>query len=120
MLIVDDNVGLAENIAEILAFDGHYHGRRGKRRRGACAMALASDARGPGDRLSVAGINGADLVKQFWKMRTPVCAVVISAYTDERTMRGGHGRGRQIVAKPVDFGLLSQAGSRRRRLAPGG
>ena len=107
VLIVDDNVGLAENIAEILGFDGHSTVVAASAEE-AMAIALASDPEVLVTDYRLPGINGADLVKLFWKMRTPVCAVVISAYTDERTMSEATEAGATFVSKPVDFGLLSQ------------
>ena len=106
VLIVDDNVGLAENIAEILGIDGHTTVLAASAE--ALAMAFASDPEVIVTDYRLPGINGADLVKQFRKMRTPVCAVVISAYTDERTMREAKDAGAKFVAKPVDFRLLSR------------
>ena len=107
ILIVDDNVGLAENIAEILGFDGHSTVVAASAEE-ALAIAQASDPQVLVTDYRLPGINGADLVKQFWKMRAPVCAVVISAYTDERTMSEATDAGATFVAKPVDFGLLAQ------------
>jgi two-component system response regulator AtoC len=107
VLIVDDNVGLAENIAEILGFDGHSTVVAASAEE-ALAIAQANDPEVLVTDYRLPGINGTDLVKQFWKMRTPLCAVVISAYTDERTMAEAKDAGARFVAKPVDFGLLSQ------------
>ncbi len=107
VLIVDDNVGLAENIAEILGFDGHSTVVAASAEE-ALAMAPDSDPEVLVTDYRLPGINGADLVKQFWKTRTPICAVVISAYTDERTIGEAKDAGARFIAKPLDFGLLSQ------------
>lgn len=107
VLIVDDNVGLAENIAEILGIDGHSTVVAASAEE-ALAMAFASDPEVIVTDYRLPGINGADLVKQFRKLRTRVCAVVISAYTDERTMREAKDAGAEFVAKPVDFRRLSE------------
>jgi len=107
VLIVDDNVGLAENIAEILGIDGHSTVVAASAEE-ALAMDFASDPEVIVTDYRLPGINGADLVRQFRKLRTRVCAVVISAYTDERTMSEAKDAGAEFVAKPVDFRLLSQ------------
>ncbi len=107
VLIVDDNVGLAENIAEILGIDGHSTVVAASAEE-ALAMVGASDSEVIVTDYRLPGINGADLVRQFRKMRTTVCAVVISAYTDELTMREAKDAGAEFVAKPVDFRRLSQ------------
>ena len=107
VLIVDDNVALAENIAEILEIDGHS----------AVVTASAEEAltKVPESAPEVVvtdyrlpGINGADLVKRLRQMGVLVRAVVISAYTDERTIREAKDAGADFIAKPVDFRLLSQ------------
>ncbi len=107
VLIVDDNVGLAENIAEILGIDGHSTVVAASAEE-ALAMVHMNDPEVLVTDYRLPGINGADLVKQFRKMRAPVYAVVISAYTDERTMREAKDAGAEFVAKPVDFRLLSR------------
>jgi DNA-binding NtrC family response regulator len=107
VLIVDDNVGLAENIAEILGIDGHATVVAASAEE-ALAMSFANDPEVIVTDYRLPGINGAELVRQFRKLRTPFCAVVISAYTDERTMREAKDAGAEFVAKPVDFRLLSR------------
>ena len=107
VLIVDDNVGLAENIAEILGIDGHSTVVATSAEE-ALTMSFASDPEVIVTDYRLPGINGADLVRQFRKLRTRVCAVVISAYTDERTMSEARDAGAEFVAKPVDFRRLSQ------------
>jgi DNA-binding NtrC family response regulator len=107
VLIVDDNVGLAENIAEILEIDGHS----------AVVVASAEEAlaRAPESAPEVVvtdyrlpGINGAVLLNRFRQMGFQVRAVVISAYTDERTIREAKDAGADFIAKPIDFRRLSQ------------
>lgn len=107
VLIVDDNVDLAENIAEILQIDGHltevaFSAEEALAR--AAAMepdVLVTDYRLP-------GINGANFVKLFCETRTHVVAVVISAYTDDRTVKEARDSGATFMPKPVDFRTLSR------------
>ena len=107
VLIVDDNVGLAENIAEILEIDGHTTVVAASAEE-ALAKSLASDPEVVVTDYRLPGINGADLVKRFNQMGGRVRAVVISAYTDERTIREATDAGADFVAKPVDFRRLSR------------
>lgn len=107
VLIVDDNVGLAENIAEILEIDGHTTVVAASAEE-ALAKAPGSDPQVLVTDYRLPGINGADLVKRFTQMGVRVRAVVISAYTDERTIREAMDAGADFIAKPVDFKRLSQ------------
>ena len=107
VLIVDDNANLAENIAEILQIDGHltevaFSAEEALARVPAMEPdVLVADYRLP-------GINGADFVKQFRGTRTHVVAVVISAYTDDRTVKEARDSGATFMPKPVDFKILSR------------
>lgn len=107
VLIVDDNVGLAENIAEILEIDGHTTVVAASAEE-ALAKAPKSEPQVLVTDYRLPGINGADLVKRFTQMGVRVRAVVISAYTDERTIREAKDAGADFIAKPIDFRRLSQ------------
>ncbi|HEY4183512.1 MAG TPA: response regulator [Polyangia bacterium] len=106
VLIVDDNLDLAENIAEILQFDGHITEVATS---GEEALPLAdrvhpevviTDYRLP-------GINGAALLRLFRQRTSPfIRTVVISAYTDEGTMNEAKEAGATFLPKPIDFGRL--------------
>jgi DNA-binding NtrC family response regulator len=105
VLIIDDNIDLAENIAEILQLDGHVTQ--------VCESAEEALSHGADDPPEVIvsdyrlpGLNGADFVKQFRKIRTRVRAVAISAYTDEGTIKHAKEAGVTFLPKPVDFKLL--------------
>lgn len=107
VLIVDDNVDLAENIAEILQMDGHLtdvaasaEEALGARTNDAPDV-VVTDYRLP-------GINGVEFLKRFRQINARVVAVVISAYTDERTVADARDAGAAFVAKPVDFGVLAR------------
>ena len=54
------------------------------------------------------GMTGAELVSEIRKTRDTLRAVVISAYTDERTISAARSAGADFLPKPVDFASLSQ------------
>jgi two-component system NtrC family sensor kinase len=107
VLIIDDNVALAENIAEILEMDGH-----------ATEVALSAEEALPKAQRSepdvvvadyrLPGLTGAAFIKQFKLGRLNVVGVIISAYTDDGTMREAREAGASFMAKPLDFSLLSR------------
>ena len=105
VLIIDDNVDLAENIAEILQMDGHATDVAASAEEAFPMVAAAEpDFVVTDDRLP--GITGAAFVVQFRQTRTTVRAVVISAYTDDRTIKEARDAGATFMPKPVDFKLL--------------
>jgi DNA-binding NtrC family response regulator len=107
VLIIDDNVALAENIAEMLQMDGH-----------ATEVAVSAEDALPKAQRSdpdvvvadyrLPGSTGASLIKQLKRQRLNVVAVIISAYTDDGTMREAREAGATFMAKPLDFILLSR------------
>jgi CheY-like chemotaxis protein len=105
VLIVDDNVGLAENIAEVLRLDGHITEVAGSAEEALGRLehdapdVVVTDYRLP-------GLGGAALLKQIRKLRGDIRGVVISACTDEETLRQAEEAGAAFVAKPVDLGRL--------------
>jgi DNA-binding NtrC family response regulator len=107
ILIVDDNVGLAENIAEILENDGHVTVVAASAEEALLKVrptspdVLVTDYRLP-------GANGVNLVETLRDMGLRVRAIVISAYTDERTMSDARNAGAAFMPKPVDFTVLGR------------
>ena len=110
-LIVDDNVGLAENIAEVLELEGHETQVAVTAAEGLSKATswnqdvLITDYRLP-------DISGAELVRRLKQLGLIVRAVVISAYTDDMTIEDARAAGAAFVPKPVDFtalGLLVRA-----------
>lgn len=107
VLIVDDNVDLAENIAEILQMDGHTTRVAASAEealgmeRATAADVLVTDYRLP-------GLTGAEFVRRVRQTRNDVQAVVISAYTDDGTMAEARDAGAAFLAKPVDYLTLSR------------
>jgi two-component system CheB/CheR fusion protein len=106
VLVVDDNVDLAENIAEVLQIDGHvteiaFSAEDAlEKTRENDPDVVVTDYRLP-------GMNGAAFVKQFCGTRTRVLALVISAYTDEGTIKEARDSGATFMAKPLDLVALS-------------
>jgi DNA-binding NtrC family response regulator len=107
VLIVDDNLSLAENIAEILQFDGHT-----TRLAGSAEEAFPKGFENQPDVVvtdyRLPGINGAAFVKQFLVMHTHARAMVISAYTDDTTIAAATNAGATFMAKPLDLKLLGR------------
>ena len=105
ILIVDDNLALAENIAEILQLDGHTT-EVATSAEEALARFSKSDPDFVVTDYRLPGINGADLVRQVRQARAGARVVVMSAYTDERTISDAQSSGATFIAKPVDYAFL--------------
>jgi DNA-binding response OmpR family regulator len=78
VLIVDDNVSLAENIAEILQIDGHLTDIAASAEE-AFPMALESEPDVVVTDYRLPGISGVAFVKKFRRTWTGLLAVVVSA-----------------------------------------
>ena len=107
VLIVDDNLSLAENIAEILQFDGHTTRFVGSAEE-AFPNALEDEPDVVVTDYRLPGINGAAFVKQFLGTRTHARAMVISACTDLTTIAAATNAGATFMAKPLDLTLLGR------------
>ena len=105
VLIIDDNLDLAENLAEILQMDGHLTHVAGSAEE-AFPKALQNEPDVVVTDYRLPGISGAVFLKQFLETRAHVRAMVISAYTDETTMKEARDAGAAFMAKPVDYKLL--------------
>lgn len=107
ILIIDDNVNLAENIAEILEIDGYLTEVAATAEEALSKVGpskpdvVVTDYRLP-------GMSGPNLVRQLREIGLRVRAIVISAYTDERTIADARSVGATFVAKPVDFTILGR------------
>jgi len=107
VLIVDDNLSLAENIAEILQLDGHITRFVGSAEE-AFPNALEDEPDVVVSDYRLPGINGAVFVKEFLGTHTHARAMVISAYTDATTIAAAKNAGATFMAKPLDFRLLGR------------
>ena len=107
VLIVDDNQDLAENIAEILTMRG-YATEIATSAEEALPMAIPDGASILVTDYRLPGMSGADLVREIRQVRQAIRAVVISAYTDDRTISAAKSAGADFLPKPVDFASLSQ------------
>ena len=107
VLIIDDNVSFAENIAEILQIDGHLTDIAASAEE-AFPMALKSEPDVVVTDYRLPGISGVDFVKKFRRTWTGLLAVVVSAYSDERTVTESRDAGATFMAKPIDFKLLTR------------
>jgi two-component system CheB/CheR fusion protein len=107
VLIVDDNVGLAENIAEALELEGHETRVAITAAEGLTQATswshdvIITDYRLPDS-------SGANLLRQLRALGVRVKAVVISAYTDDSTIEDARSAGAAFVPKPVDLSILGQ------------
>jgi len=107
VLIVDDNLGLAENIAEILQLDGHATQIAASAEE-AFPKALADEPDVVVTDFRLPGVSGAVFLKQLLAARTRVRAMMISAYTDDGTINEATAAGARFMPKPLDFVRLSR------------
>jgi DNA-binding NtrC family response regulator len=107
ILIIDDNLGLAENIAEILEMHGYL-----TEVATSAEEALSKVGPPPPDVVvtdyRLPGIDGASLLRRLSGMGVRVNAVVISAFTDDDTIEDAKSAGAAFLAKPVDFEALGR------------
>jgi DNA-binding NtrC family response regulator len=102
VLIVDDNLGLAENIAEILEGEGHATDIASSAEEALPKVltrtfgVVVTDFRLP-------GMNGIDLIRTVRQHGMNVVAIVISAVLDERTAEAAQLMGARFLEKPLDF-----------------
>ena len=108
ILLVDDELALAENVAEILAAAGHeadvatsaeealVHLRIGA----AATDLLVTDYRLP-------GASGADLIRAVRSLGNRIPALVMTAYSDDEIAESAmSAAAADILGKPVDFERL--------------
>ena len=107
VLIIDDNVELAENIAEILQIDGHVTEVAASAEEG-LRKAIQSEPDVVVTDYRLPGMTGAAFLKEFRRTRAGRFAVLISAYTDDQTIAEARDVGATFIAKPVDFRLLAR------------
>lgn len=100
VLVVDDNVSLAENLAELLELGGHSTSVATTG-----ASALAEAVSNPPDVVvtdyRLPDMSGAVLLRSLRAAGVDAHAIVISAHTDEDTIAEARLTGATFVAKPV-------------------
>ena len=107
IVVVDDNVAYAQNIAEILEFFG-CAAEVYATAEDALPVALAPLVRVVITDYRLPGMDGIELVRRIFSARRDVRAVVISAYADENAVFTARQLGAEFLPKPVDFGALGQ------------
>ena len=107
ILIVDDNLALAENIAEILEDDGHTTDIAGSAEE-ALRKTLTQEFRVLVTDFRLPLMNGIDLVRMMRRQQASVVAIVISAYLDEGTAHAAKEAGARFLEKPLNFATLNQ------------
>ena len=107
VLIVDDNLALAENIAEILGFEG-YETDVAASAEDALPKAMADGLAVIVTDFKLPGIDGAELVERVRLSGKAIHCIMISAYTDDATMDRAQRAGAHFIAKPVDLVALAQ------------
>jgi DNA-binding response OmpR family regulator len=107
ILIIDDNAELAENLAEILRLSGHvadvaFSAEEALAKLGPTAPdVVVTDYRLP-------EMTGVNLVRRLRAQGLRADAIVISAFTDDRTVNDARSAGASFVAKPVDLEMLGR------------
>ena len=106
VLVVDDHLHLAENLAEILESAGYETAVAGSaeaalvRLREGDVGAIVTDYRLP-------GLTGAQLIAELRRQGSDIPALVMSAFTDDATIQTSRSVGAlEVLAKPVEIGRL--------------
>jgi DNA-binding NtrC family response regulator len=106
ILVIDDHIDLAENLAEILAAMGIEAVTAPSAEAGLAVIeaggirAVITDYRLPGQ-------SGAQLIAELRRRGSRIPAVVMSAYSDDETIRLARTAGAlDVLAKPVDLDRL--------------
>jgi DNA-binding NtrC family response regulator len=108
VLVVDDNVELAENIAELLGLAGYVVVLASSAEE-ALPLALAGGVFFVVTDYRLPGRSGADLIRDLRSRGWTMPAVVMSAYTDEGTVAAARDAGiADFIPKPVDLQRLTQ------------
>ena len=113
VLVVDDNLNLAENIAEIIALGGYQtavvnssESARDRLENGKFG-AVVSDVRLPGG-------SGIDLLHHIRARHPDVRVILMSGYSDSIALLAAEEAGAEILSKPVEIkrlmALLDHAG----------
>lgn len=106
ILIVDDHLDLAENLAEILADAGYETVTAGSAEAGLERLA-AGDITGLITDYRLPGLNGVQLIQEARRRNGPIPTVVMSAYADDETIERARAAGAtDVLPKPVALDRL--------------
>lgn len=106
ILVVDDHVDLAENIAEILIGAG-YDAVTADSAEAALARFERGDIEALITDFRLPGRSGAELIAEMRRRGNTIPAVVMSAYTDEGTIESSEAAGAfDVLSKPVEVARL--------------
>ena len=107
VLIVDDNLAYAENLAEILELSGCPSAVFATAEE-ALPAALDPHANAVITDFRLPGMNGIELIAQIIRARGSLPAIVISAYADEGVVDAAKALGAEFHAKPVALPLIER------------
>jgi DNA-binding NtrC family response regulator len=103
ILVVDDHVDLAENIAEILQMAG-FETAIADSAEAALERIGAGDIVGLITDFRLPGRSGAQLIAEMRRRGSEIPALVMSAYTDDDTIRSAQQAGAvEVLSKPVNI-----------------
>lgn len=106
ILVVDDHVSLAENIAELLENEG-YQALTASSAEQALQTIEAGSVDGLVTDYRLPGLNGAELIRELRRRGKNVPAVVMSAYSDDGTIDAARAAGAlDVLCKPLALSRL--------------
>ena len=107
VLIVDDNLAYADNLAEVLALSGCPSTVFATAEL-ALPAALGPETHAVITDFRLPGMNGIELIAQIIRARGALPAIVISAYADEGVVDAARALGAECHAKPVAVPLIER------------
>lgn len=106
VIVVDDNLGFAENVAEIFCLQG-FRSEIFESAEEALPRVFAQEVTGIVTDYRLPGLSGVDLVRRVRGQRAQVRAVVMSAEATEATVAAAREAGANgFLSKPLDFPFL--------------
>jgi DNA-binding NtrC family response regulator len=103
ILVVDDHIALAENLAEVLESAG-YEAAVADSAEAALVRLDIGDIGALITDFKLPGRNGAELITELRRRGSHIPAVVMSAFTDDDTLERARSAGAlDVLAKPLDF-----------------
>ncbi|HVZ72905.1 MAG TPA: response regulator [Polyangia bacterium] len=105
IFVVDDNLALAENLAELLELEGYATEVFGSAE-DALAGSVGRDLAFVVTDYRLPGLDGAELVKRLKSLRGHVRAIVVSGHTDDGTASHARAAGARFLTKPIDLHAL--------------